>query len=308
MESLIPLGVGSNLSSIILKHDCAGFGEVIAMEPTIRYWREKGCNVFLEARNPNLSLLASLLGAGYIQTGKVRPSNSILFHLEGRVCLFETLLTLGNRAKGHLLSCGPPPSFLQNGYCKPRMRAGATLPPVSDEVKGEVRDRIFVQLYAGETYKAPPVSWYVEFLNSLSQYGWKGFTVLGDSRFVLNFPVPSDFLVLRESNILKSLSIFREAYAAVVLDSLWLQAAGMLDKPALALCGPYTSPGRVEDFKQVVLFPNYCPHAPCWRTSTKACLISGGACKCLEPPMGMFIPFFIDFMKGVTTGALGKRS
>jgi hypothetical protein len=289
--------IEESMNPVVLEHASAGLGEIIAMEPTIRYWREQGYPVYIKACNPKLSPLVELFGASLIVAGHPSPAKALTFYLEGRVCLFETSVTMGNRAKGHLLSCGPPRSKLLNGYCQPRFKSGYSLPIVPEAIQEKVRGRVFVQLYGAEPYKAPTNEWYVSFLAQLQLHGIKGFSIIAPNHF-LRFREPSDFIILQDDDIVRALAIFQLAKAAVVLDSFWLQAAGLLGKHALALCGPYTSPGRIEDFKNVALVPNACPNSPCWRNSTRMCILTNESCKCLDVPMGVVIPLLLEVLKG----------
>lgn len=283
--------------TMVLKYNSMGFGEVIAMEPTIRYLRERGHVVMVEACNPKLAPLVGLLGATFLPSGRSFQGKATYLQMEGKACLLESNVTNGNRAKAHILSVHPPNKLLNDGYTRPRLCTDSSLPSVSTEIIDLAKSRVFVQLYAGESYKVPTDKWYEDFLYCMDQDGILGFSIV-ESRAFIKFRIPENFILIEDGNILSSLAIFQYARVAVVFDSLWLQAAGLLNKYALAMSGPYTSAGRIEDFDNVMMLQNPCPHSPCWRNSEIPCKVLGDVSECLNPPLNISIPLLLKVLKG----------
>lgn len=267
----------STVKKVLLDSPSLGFGDAICLQPTIERFRERGFNVSVRARNPLLSPLLNLFGASYVPFWHVL-ADELYINVEGIACQLEVRQDVnGNRAKAYLMATGVHGLALN------------TPPRISRQLlpaqKVKTPEGVFVQLYGGEPYKQMSAEWYKRLISMAVIRNTPLWTIVDpgtfdDMRAAYGKQVK---VITCGYDITQAMAVFANTESAIVLCSSWLQIAGALGVPAIALLGPTTSGGRVAGYPTIRMAENSCKYRPCWRVSNIRCQLDGSlVSKCLE--------------------------
>jgi len=242
------------VARVVLVHESIGFGDLLAVEPIIRGYRNQGDQVRLctTVRQFDVTPLAEFLGAPVIE--KPEAGDKVVNLLrDGRSCpSAENPDVAGNRTRGYAIDAGKP-EFAE----LPRLDK-KRLPPPDPRVAERMARSVFVQIGASERYRSP-TSLFFEQLWSLAR-----------RRGIPLFP---EFDL--HADILTAIATVQLARAVIAYESSWLHFAGALGMRGVVIVGPGCGKNLLEYYPNLKMLTAPCPFAPCWRTSANECRLGG---------------------------------